>query len=412
MFQPYPLFMGLRYSTLRHQQHFIGFISKVSMVGIALSVMVLITVLSVMNGFPSEVRARLLKATPALTATQHGGISDWESVASKLSKDKALAHIAPFVEGQGMLLFQGQMKGVMTFGILPDKMHPILPLGQYLVAGHLQLEPHSFNVILGEGLAQNLGVHVGEEVVLVLPEAKATLGTMLPRLKTLHVVGIFKMNYMQDQGMAFLSLADAQRLYNLGDKVSGLQFALHNPEEAESLGRALQKQDPQRHYKDWTQFHQNYFDAVQLEKKMMFIILMLIVAMAVFNVLSTLVMVVTDKKADIAILRVMGASRRQIMTIFLTQGLWIGVVGAMLGMLGGIGLSLTIADIIAGIERMFHIQFLDESLYFIDRLPSELQLWDVLVVGGSAFLLSFLATIYPAYRASKLLPIEGLHYGT
>lgn len=412
--QPYELFIGLRYTRAKRRNHFISFISLISMLGIGLGVMALIVVLSVMNGFQKEIRARILGVTPHLQIISDSGqLNDWQQVLNIVAKHPEVRAAAPYVNGQGMVSLNESVQGVMVRGILPDAEQRLTALGDKMKRGALNdLKAGEFNVVLGVDLARSLGAHVGDSVLLITPQGQITPAGMLPRLKQFHVVGIFEIGMAPyDNALALIHLEDAQKLYRMSSTVSGISGSLHNLDHAPQVARQLEKLLPKDIYSnDWTRQNANYFSVVAMEKKMMFIILSLIVLVAAFNIVSTLVMAVTDKQADIAILRTLGASPKSIMQIFMVQGMLIGLIGMGLGVLGGVLLALNIGTIVPFIEHLFGVQFLAKEFYYISELPSDLQKADVFVVAGMSFLISLFATLYPSWRASKVQPAEALRY--
>ena len=412
--QPYELFIGLRYTRAKRRNHFISFISLISMLGIGLGVMALIVVLSVMNGFQQEIRARILGITPHLQVMGAAdGLSDWGSTLDTVAAHPAVRAAAPFVNGQGMLSFEGQVEGVMVRGMLPDAEQRLIGLGDKMKHGALQdLQAGSFNIVLGVDLARALGARVDDSVLLITPQGQFTPAGMLPRLKQFRVAGIFEIGMAPyDNALALIHLNDAQKLFRMGETVSGISGSLHDLDRAPQVATELEKILPSGTWvTDWTRQNANYFAVVAMEKKMMFIILSLIVLVAAFNIVSTLVMAVTDKQADIAILRTLGASPRSIMKIFIVQGVVIGVIGTLLGSLGGIVLALNLDVVVPFIERLFGVQFLAKDVYYITDLPSDLRYHEVALVASMSFLISLLATLYPSYRASKTQPAEALRY--
>ncbi|MDD4979424.1 MAG: lipoprotein-releasing ABC transporter permease subunit [Gallionella sp.] len=412
--QPYELYIGLRYTRAKRRNHFISFISLISMLGMALGVMALIVVLSVMNGFQKEIRERMLGASPHLEVVADGGrIADWQPVLDKVASQPQVLASAPYVSGQGMLSFGQSVQGVMVRGIDPTLEIKITELSNKIKSGNLSdLHTGGFGIVLGSDLARALGVRVGDKVMLIAPQGSITPAGMMPRLKQFRVVGIFEIGMAPyDSSLALIDIVDAQKLFQLGDAVTGISTKLHEIDGAPEVAREIQKQLPPDLYaNDWTHQNSNYFRAVQMEKKMMFIILSLIVAVAAFNIVSTLVMAVTDKQADIAILRTLGASPRSIMKIFIVQGVVIGVIGTLLGSLSGITLALNLDVVVPFIEHLFGVQFLAKDVYYISELPSDLHYDEVLVVSAMSFLISLLATLYPSYRASKTQPAEALRY--
>jgi len=412
--QPYELFIGLRYTRAKRRNHFISFISLISMLGMGLGVMALIVVMSVMNGFQKEIRDRMLGASPHLEVVADGGrMDDWQAVLDKVAANPQVKAVAPYVSGQGMLSFGQSVQGVMVRGIEPARETAITDLSGNIKAGALEdLRSGEFGIVLGTDLARALGVRLGEKVMLIAPQGSITPAGMMPRLKQFRVVGLFEIGMAPyDNSLALINMGDAQKLFQLGDAVTGISSKLRNIDAAPAVAAELQHQLPRNLYaNDWTHQNSNYFKAVQMEKKMMFIILFLIVAVAAFNIVSTLVMAVTDKQADIAILRTLGASPSSIMKIFIVQGVVIGLIGTLLGSLGGIALALNLDVVVPFIEHLFGVQFLAKDVYYISELPSDLRYHEVLIVSGVSFLISLLATLYPSYRASRTQPAEALRY--
>jgi len=412
--QPFELFIGLRYTRAKRRNHFISFISLISMLGMALGVMALIVVLSVMNGFQKEIRARMLGASPHLEIVADGGrINDWQPILERVSQQTQVAAAAPYVAGQGMLSFGQSVQGVMVRGIDPAREVAITDLANKIKYGDLNaLRSTEFGIVLGSDLARALGVRLDQKVMLIAPQGSITPAGMVPRLKQFRVVGIFEIGMAPyDNSLALIHINDAQKLFQLGDSVTGISSKLNNIDLAPQVAQTLQQQLPRDLYaNDWTHQNSNYFRAVQMEKKMMFIILSLIVAVAAFNIVSTLVMAVTDKQADIAILRTLGASPRSIMKIFMVQGVLIGLIGTLAGVLSGVLLAANINSVIVSIESIFSVQFLAKDVYYISDFPHEIRVGEVVLVAGISFLISLLATLYPSYRASKTQPAEALRY--
>ncbi len=384
------------------------------MLGIGLGVMALIVVLSVMNGFQKEIRARILGVTPHLQIISDGGqLSDWQQVLDSVAAHPEVRAAAPYINGQGMVSMDESVQGVMVRGILPGAEQALTALGDKMTRGNLNdLKAGEFNVVLGVDLARSLGAHVGDSVLLITPQGQITPAGMLPRLKQFHVAGIFEIGMAPyDNALALIHLEDAQKLYRMGSTVSGISGSLNNLDLAPQVANELERKLPRDTYStDWTRQNANYFSVVAMEKKMMFIILSLIVLVAAFNIVSTLVMAVTDKQADIAILRTLGASPKSIMQIFMVQGMLIGLIGMALGVIGGVLLALNIGTIVPFIEHLFGVQFLSKEFYYISELPSDLHKDDVFIVAGMSFLISLFATLYPSWRASKVQPAEALRY--
>ncbi|REC96058.1 lipoprotein-releasing ABC transporter permease subunit [Kushneria indalinina] len=407
-----PFLIGLRYTRAKRRNHFISFISLTSMLGLTLGVAVLILVLSVMNGFDHELRTRVLGMVPHTRIEAQNGVNDWRALAEQMQKHDHVVGAAPYIEQQGMFSSRGQTQGAMIEGILPDAEEKVSIIGNHMVGGTLSsLQQGEWNVVLGSGLARNLGVALGDSVTLLVPEASITPGGVFPRLKRFTVSGIFQVGAQLDGNLAYTSLGDMKTLARQSGEAQGVRLKLDDLFQAHAVTRdIINSMPPGYRGIDWTYTQGNLFQAIQMEKRMIGLLLMVIVAVAAFNIVSTLVMVVTDKHADIAILRTLGATPGSIMGIFMVQGITIGIIGIVLGVLAGIGLALSIADIISWVESAFGIQFLDPSVYFISYLPSRLEFSDVLVVTGVALLLSFLSTLYPAWRAARVQPAEVLRY--
>lgn len=413
---PYELFIGWRYIRAKRHNHFISFISITSMAGIGLGVAALIVVLSVMNGFQHELRSRILGMTAHLQVSTAGNVlEDWRKIAGRVAAHTEVRATAPYIMAQGMLSFGQVVQGVMVRGVLPEQEARVADIGAHVRAGDFRaLQPGAFGIVLGADLSRSLGVGVGDKVVLMAPQGQFTPAGLVPRLKQFQVVGIFQAGmYEYDAGLALIHLEDAARLYRMGSRVSGVRIKLADLYRAPWVGQELMRQlasDGDFDVSDWTRQHANFFRAVQIEKRMMFIILALIVAVAAFNIVSTLVMAVVDKRADIAILRTLGASPRSITCIFMAQGALIGLSGTLLGAVGGVLLALNVETIVPWIEGMLGVQFLPKEVYYISDLPSELQWGDVFAVTAMAFVLSLLATLYPSRRAAATQPAEALRY--
>ncbi len=411
---PYELMIGLRYTRAKRRNHFISFISLISMLGIALGVTALIVVLSVMNGFQTELRGRILAVVSHVQISgADGEMSDWQAVARDAEKLPEVRGAAPYVQAQGMLSFGSSVRGAMVRGIIPDEEKKVADFGMHMKEGSIDsLQPDAFNIVLGSELARALGVFPGDKVTLIAPQGVVTPAGVVPRLKTFTVSGLFEVGMFEyDSGLALIRLEDAQKLYRMDDRVSGVRLKLDDLFRAPWVVRELAKTLTVPAYlSDWTRSHANFFRAVQIEKNMMFIILSLIVAVAAFNIVSTLVMAVTDKQADIAILRTLGASPRSVMTIFIVQGALIGFIGLGLGVLGGVTLALNIDVVVPFIERLLGTQLFSKEVYYINSLPSELQWKDVITITAVSFVLSLVATLYPSWRASRINPAEALRY--
>lgn len=416
MFFSLPLYIGLRYTRAKRRNHFISFISLASMIGIALGVTVLITVLSVMNGFDYEIHNRIFSmAEQVVVQGSKGGISDWEKLNANVTKNKSVVAAAPFVNSQGMVSKDGAVQGVMVRGILPEQEAHVSTLGSLMVQGKMaDLKPGGFGIVLGLDLAEHLGVGLGDKLLLITPQASVTPLGIEPRFKRFTVVGIFHAGggfESYDSGMVFLHLNDAQKLFQMGQDVSGLRLKVKNLYDAPMVADQLINTLSQDYLiNDWTTEYGTYFKAIRMEKTTMFVVLLFIIAIAAFNLVSSLVMTVTDKSAEIAILKTLGASPRTILGIFMVQGSLIGCFGTLLGVIGGVLLALNAPALVTAIEHYFHVHFISSSVYFINYLPSKLNLLDVVHVGVVALLMSLLATIYPAWRAAQVQPAEALRY--
>ena len=414
---PYEVIVGLRYFRARRgssRNGFVSFIAAVSMAGIALGVAALIVVISVMNGFQEELRNRILAVASHIEIRAIGpGMTDWQGIARVAKANAHVRGAAPFVFGQAMLSASGANRGALVRGIDPALEDTVADIGKHMRAGSLaDLKPGEFGIVLGSELARALGLRLGDTVVVITPQGTVTPAGTLPRVKSFRLVGVFEIGMFEfDSGLALIDLSDAQKLYRTGDSVSGVRLKLDDMFAAPAVARELFGLLPvDTEVRDWTMDHANFFRAVAIEKRVMFIILTLIVAVAAFNIVSAQVMVVTDKQADIAILRTQGASPVSIMTIFVIQGALVGLIGTLIGVVGGVLLALNIGTVVPFIERVFSIQFLDKSVYYISELPSHLLSGDITLIALIALTLALLATIYPSWHASKVNPAEALRY--
>ena len=433
---PFELFVGLRYTRAKRKNHFISFISLTSMVGIALGVAALIVVLSVMNGFQAELRSRILGVASHIEVTgANNKLQSWQTLIPRLKQNPQVREAAPYITAQGMLSFGEGVQGAIVRGIIPLAEDKVADLGSHMKAGSLNdLKAGEFGIILGSDLAFNLGAAMGDKVVVMSPQGQFTPTGVVPRIKQFKVVGLFQIGmYEYDAGLALIHMDDAAKLYRMDGTVSGVRLKIDEIDDApkvsgqlnQSLSTALLSNANKYQatgdnaantvgspyfVTDWTQQHANFFKAVQMEKRVMFIILALIVAVAAFNIVSTLVMAVTDKRADIAIMRTFGASPRSIMSIFIVQGALIGVIGTIAGAVVGVIVALNIDTIVPFIESLFQVQFLAKDVYYISDLPSKLDWNDVTTIVLMSFGLSLLATLYPSYKASQINPAEALRY--
>ncbi len=410
----YELLVGLRYTRAKRRNHFISFISFISMAGIALGVAALIVVLSVMNGFQKEVRARILGVVSHVQITGASGrLGDWRRAMQIAVRHPGVVAAAPFVHAQGMLSHGQAVRGTVVRGVLPADEDRAGDVGRHMRAGRLDaLRPGEFGIVLGADLARALGALTGDKLALIAPQGLVTPAGVVPRLKQFTVVGVFEVGFQEaDAALALVHLEDAQKLYQLGESVSGVRLKLDDLFAARRVAREVAGElGPDAHATDWTRTHANYFRAVEIEKRMIFILLTLIVAVAAFNIVSTLVMLVTDKNADIAILRTLGASPASIVQIFMIQGSLIGVIGTLAGVVGGVLLGLNVDTVVPAIESAFGFKFLAKDVYMIPDLPSEVRAPDVVAIALVSLALSFLATLYPSWRASRVNPAEALRY--
>ncbi len=415
MFQPYELFIGLRYTRARRRNHFISFISLISILGIAIGVWALITIISVMNGFESELRNRILgMASHATISDYSGALPHWGSVLEQAKQHDDVTGAAPYVEGQLMLSSGGQVSGAIARGILPQYERDVADIEEKIQAGRLDsLQGGAWNIVLGKELAYSLRLRLGDKVTIITPQTNVTAAGFMPRLKTFTVSGIFELGMHEyDSALVFMHAEDAGKLFRLPKgSVTGIRLKLTDMFQAHKIAEDVASTlDDSYWVSDWTRRHANFFSAIKTERMVMFIILTLIVAVAAFNIISTLIMVVTDKQADIAILRTLGASPRSIMLVFMVQGTMVGVMGTLIGMLAGAISGAYIGEAIALVESTFGFKFLAPDVYYISDLPSELRWQNVLTAGGFAFVVSVLATLYPARRAAKVQPAEALRY--
>ncbi|KQW09389.1 MULTISPECIES: lipoprotein-releasing ABC transporter permease subunit [Pseudomonas] len=415
MFRPLFVFIGTRYTRAKRRNHFVSFISLTSIIGLALGVVVMIVVLSVMNGFDHEMRTRVLGMVPHATLESGEAISDWPSLAAKVKQNPQVLAVAPFTQMQGLLTNDGKVSKVLLNGIDPGLERQVSIIDNFMQQGKLDdLAPGSFGIVIGDKAATKLGVAIGDKLTFVAPEVTVTPGGMFPRMKRFTVVGIFHVGAGELDGyLGVTNLQDLARLHRWKpDQVQGLRLKFDDLFQAPRVAWTLAQQlGEDRYYaRDWTRTHGNLYQAIRMEKAMIGLLLLLIVAVAAFNIISTLVMVVNDKKGDIAILRTLGATPGQIMRIFMVQGTVIGVIGTFVGALVGMFAALNVSAAIAALEGLIGHKFLNADVYFIDYLPSQLQADDVLMVCGAALVLSFLATLYPAWRAARTQPAEALRY--
>lgn len=415
MIRPYELFVGLRYLRAKRRNHFVSFISVTSVAGIAVGVMALITVLSVMNGFELELRSRILGMVSHASITSYGGrLEDWESIRERVESDDRVVGTAPFIEQQGMLAKGGELTGGMIRGVLPGEEPQVSRVDEAMIQGELaSLSGGEYRIVLGSELARSLRVGVGDKVFLVVPEGSVTVAGFRPRMRRFDVVGLFEVGmYEYDRSHAFIHMDDARTLYRYEpEEVGGLRLRLDDLYGAPRVSRDVAAGLGDGFFvRDWTRQHANFFAALKIEKTVMFIILFLIVAVAAFNIVSTLVMVVNDKRGDIAVLRTLGSTPASIMGVFIVQGTIIGLVGTAAGVGLGVAIAANVEQIVPWLESVFQMEFLPADIYYISDVPSDLRWGDVGRISALAFLLSILSTLYPAWRASRTQPAEALRY--
>jgi lipoprotein-releasing system permease protein len=417
MLGAYEWLIGLQYLRSAHRSGFVSFVALMSVIGLALGVAVLIVVMSVLNGFEKELRSRILSVTShaAITGLE-GEIPDWRQALQDASAQPNVVAVAPFIESRGLFANGERIAGAAVRGIIPAEEVKAVGLASRMTQGSLDdLQPGKFRVILGSVLAEELDVKVGQTVVLMAPEGSATPAGFAPRMRRFTVAGIFNSGmYENDRGIALTHLSDAAKLYRMGDNVTGLRLALEDPFTAPrtviEVARAIDYSGAGYYVSDWTKDHRSFFQSIELTKSMMFFIQLIMVVVAAINLVATLVMIVKEKQQDIAMLRTMGSTPSNVLRIFLVQGAIIGFVGTLAGALLGWVLSLYVTDVVHGLERVLNLQFLDPAVYLMSDLPSEVRLGDVLTVSGIALALAALATIYPAWRASRTLPAEALRH--
>ena len=414
MFRPLELFIGLRYTRAKRRNHFISFISLASILGIAVGVLVLITVLSVMNGFTKELRDSILGMVShaTISSLDNGGVANWQNTVSTAEAAPHVLGAAPYVEREAMLQHGERVSGVVIRGVMPEQESNVSEIGKKMVAGKIDdLKAGGWGIVLGRELAMSLGVEVGDSVIVVAPEFRATPLGAIPRTRRFNVVGIFEAGFQEyDSGLAVMQMDDAERLYQL-DGPTGVRLKLDDMFVAWEVAQDLtDKLGHLYRVQDWRQGHANFFRAIAMEKMVMSIILSLIMAVAVFNLVSALVMLVNDKQADIAILRTLGISPASIMGVFMVQGMLVGVFGILLGVLGGVALSLNLAALAKWVEHLLGVEFLSADIYYISEVPSDLHWNDVGWIALVALIFCLLATLYPAWRAARTHPAEALRY--
>ncbi|MDH3337014.1 MAG: lipoprotein-releasing ABC transporter permease subunit [Gammaproteobacteria bacterium] len=414
MSRSFEFWIGSRYVRSRSSNRFVSLISAISMLGIAIAVSVLILVLSVVNGFERELQDRLLAMTAHASIEDiDGKMADWQTLSAAAVENPRVRATAPFIDGQALLVFGEQLSGAELRGIDPLAEDAVSGVGSTMLEGDLDsLETGSFNVVLGVELAQTLQAGIGDKVTVTLAEGIVTPAGVVPRTKRFVVSGIYRVGmYEFDRRLAFINLADAQKLYRKKNTVTGVRLAVTDIFSAPTIVREVALEHGSLVLvSDWTRRHVNFFRSIQITKSILFVILLLVIAVAAFNIVSTLVMVVKDKQADIAILRTIGARRFSVLKIFITQGSVIGIVGTVAGVVFGILLALNLETIVASLEAVFGIKFLAADVYFISDLPAELRAADVMRVATIAIVLALASTIYPAWVAARTAPAEALRY--
>ncbi len=414
MFQPKELFIGLRYIRAKRKNHFVSFIAFISIAGVALGVFSLIVVLSVMNGFGNELRDRTLSMTSHATISGFDGyLKDWPTVLAKAKENKEVVAAAPYIRKEAMLSNGKRVSGSLVHGIDPEMESQVSSVASKMVSGRLSnLKAGEYGIVLGRELANALGVYEGDRVTVITPQASITAIGVMPRLKRFHVVGVFEVGMNQfDSAMSYIHLEDAAKLFSYEDKVNGVRLKLTDLFEAPRITREIEQSFGENYWvKDWSKQHKNFFRALQTEKTVMFIILLMIISVAALNIVSTLMMTVTDKESDIAILRALGMRPSSVMIIFIIQGAFIGLFGTLIGVGAGVPVAVNVFEIVSWLEQLFHTDFLPSDVYYISDITADVKVKDVVTYALSAFSVTILATIYPAWRASRTLPAEALRY--
>jgi len=414
MFQPKELFIGLRYIRAKRKNHFVSFIAFISIAGVALGVFALIVVLSVMNGFGNELRDRTLSMTSHATVSGYDGyLRDWPAVIDKAVQNEEVVAAAPYIRKEVMLSNGRRVSGSLVRGIEPEMESQVSLVESKMVSGSLKaLKAGEYGLVIGRELANSLGVYEGDRVTVITPQASITAVGVMPRLRRFEVVGVFEVGMHQyDSAMAYMHLEDASKLFSYKDKVNGVRLKLTDLFEAPRITREIEDDFGTDYWvKDWSKQHKNFFRALQTEKTVMFIILLLMVSVAALNIVSTLMMTVTDKESDIAILRALGMRPSSIMVIFIIQGAFIGFFGTLIGVGAGVPVAMNVFEIVSWLEQLFSTDFLPSDVYYISDITADVRPAEVLTYALSAFCVTILATIYPAWRASRTLPAEALRY--
>lgn len=415
MIRPFELFVGLRYIRAKRRTRFISFITTTSILGIIIGVWALISVLSVMNGFERELKSRILNVASHIRVSGHDGwLRDWQQTEKAIEHHSEIKAQSPYILSHGMLKHDNRVTPVLVRGVEPVREAQVSKIGDSVISGAMdQLKPGDFGIVLGEELARLLGgVEVGQSVIMISTRGRSTPAGMLPRVKRFTVVGVFNLNFYEyDKGLAFVHIEDLAKLQRAGDLVSGLRLKIDDVFESPLIVKDL-RQSLGGNYRilDWTKEYSNLFEALKIERRVMFIILLLIVAVAAFNIVSTLVMLVSEKRSDIAVLRTIGVSKKSIMAIFVVHGVVIGIIGTIFGVIVGVVTGLNLETLIPWGEQLFGTQFFPDEIYVISKFPAELIWNDVYRIALASLVLSFLATLYPAWQASKVHPAEALRY--
>ena len=414
MFLPKEIFIGLRYTRAKRKNHFVSFIAFISIIGVALGVFALIVVLSVMNGFGNELRNRTLSMTSHATITGFDGtISDWQQISDKAMQEEGVVATAPYIRKEVMLSNGKRVSGSLVRGIRPELEKDVSSIASKMVSGQLtDLKSGEYSIVLGRELAGTLGVYEGDRITMITPQATVTAIGVMPRLRRFTVVGVFEVGMNQfDSAMSYVHIDDASKIFGLKENVNGVRLKLTDLFQAPMIARRLDNTFGDDHWvRDWTTQHTNFFRALKTEKTVMFIILLMIVAVAALNIVSTLMMSVNDKESDIAILRALGITPGSIMAIFMIQGAVIGLFGTLIGVTTGVPFALNVFEIVSYFEQLFNTDFLPSDVYYISDVVADVRANEVITYAVSAFFITILATIYPAWRASKILPAEALRY--
>ncbi len=406
------LFIGIRYTRAKRRHQFISFVSGFSLLGMALGTLALIVVLSVMNGFDREIKQRILSVVPHGFVDQSPRMKSWESLSTEIEKHPDIIATAPYIGGFVMLGAKNNVHGVELQGVLPEEERQVSNIDQYMRGGQLNdLKAGDFSIVLGNLAARFLNVEIGDSVVMTLPQVSVTPAGLFPRSKRFTVAGVFEVGAQVDQSLALIHLSDAQRLFRYGKNVQGLRLQINDIYKTGSVIDSLSTElGDQYTLTDWSETQGSLFQAIKLEKRMITLLLMIIIGVAALNIVTSLVLMVSDKRSDIAVLRTLGMTTREIMSVFVIQGSVVGVVGITLGGIIGCLLALSISDLISWFEKALGLYVFDPNVYFISQIPSQLKLSDVVVICGVGLVLSVLATLYPAYRATQVEPAEVLRY--